>query len=61
MFISADFQNNYFIVKFLDSMFTLQTSLTCTREVPALKLKLFGKSYFFQKRLLSPEYEIKRF
>ena len=48
-----DFQNN-FIVTFSCSMFTiwksfLQTRLTCTRDVPTAKIKIFGKVHFFQK------------
>ena len=53
------FQNNSFIVTFLYSIFTiwkrfLQTRLTCTRGVPTIKVKIFGKFHFFQERLLSP-------
>ena len=58
-----EFKKNSFIVTFLYSMFTifkrvLQTRLTCTRDVPTIKVKILGKVYFFKKRLLSSQYEI---
>ena len=64
LFKLIEFQNNFycnifiFYVQYLEKGLA-DTPQSCTRGVPTIKVKIFGKVHFFQKRLRLPQIKAK--